>query len=200
VKELHSDILIVIKTQPFKESDLIVKLISREHGILSGLARGALKSNKRFGGGVLEPFHVIECVWERKKNEANGRSQLVDLREAKLLEDFVNLRKNYELINLGLRILSYYDKLSTEGEDSKSLFYLLGHTLRALTQSQNLEILEVQFLAKFLYDQGVLDLKSEPSFKSYVQQRFNTFPAAPKSLSVDKQKLETQVRMYLGLI
>lgn len=195
-----SDTFIVIKTQPFKESDLIVKLICADHGIMSAIARGALKSTKRFGGGVLEPFHVIQCVWEKRKNKSNDRDQLVELKEARLLEDFHNLRKKFETIEVGLRILSYYDKLNTEGVDSKSLFYLLGHTLRALSQSQHLEILETQFLAKFLYDQGILDLQSEPSYEHYVKQRFSSFSEAPRSLLLDKQRLELQVRMYLGLV
>jgi DNA repair protein RecO (recombination protein O) len=47
-----SDEAIVIGLMDFREADRIVSLFTREHGRISGLARGARRSVKRFGGAL----------------------------------------------------------------------------------------------------------------------------------------------------
>jgi DNA repair protein RecO (recombination protein O) len=183
---------IVIKVIPIKEADLLVKMILRGSGFLTALARGALKSRKRFGGGVLEPFHFIECSFEKNRK--------IQIQEAKLLETFQGIRKDYDRITLGLQFLSYYDRLNVENLDAKNLFYLLGHTLRALTQTQNLPLLEVQFLAKFLFDQGVLDIQVEDNFfYQYIKARYDSVKIDPVRVARDRIQLLNRVKSYLNL-
>ena len=43
---------VVVRTIDYGESDRIVTLVTREHGKLSAIARGARKSQKRFGAGL----------------------------------------------------------------------------------------------------------------------------------------------------
>jgi DNA repair protein RecO (recombination protein O) len=186
------DKCIIIKVIPVKEADLLVKVISSEMGFVTAFARGALKSKKRFGGGVLEPFHFIECSFQ--KNEK------IYIQEAKLLEDFQLIRKEYDRVMLGFEFLSYFDRLNTENLDTKNLFYLLGHTLRALTQTQNLPLLEVQFFAKFLFDQGVLDIQEEDStFCRYIGARYDSFEVDPAIIARDRTRLLSQIKSYLNL-
>lgn len=54
---------IVVNNRRYGESDLVVTLLTEDHGMVSGLARGAMRSRKRFAGS-LEPFTLVElqCV------------------------------------------------------------------------------------------------------------------------------------------
>lgn len=47
-----TDEALIIGLMDYRESDRIVTLFTREHGRLSGVARGARRSVKRFGGGL----------------------------------------------------------------------------------------------------------------------------------------------------
>lgn len=195
-----SDRFIVIKTYPYKESDLIIKAISSHQGLKRFLARGALNSKKRFGGGVLEPFHYLEFTFDQgKKKSASGESVLIELKEAKLLEDFKAIRKSYQLVSLGLKILSCYDHLELPEAECRGLFYLLGHSLRALGQTSDLDLFEVQFIAKFLYDQGVLDVQGDSDWVTYIEARFNTLDINRAQVKKDKLQLEKQMQQYLNL-
>jgi DNA repair protein RecO (recombination protein O) len=52
------ELALVLRAVDYGESDRIVALLTREHGKLSGFARGARASRRRFGGS-LEPFTVV---------------------------------------------------------------------------------------------------------------------------------------------
>ena len=47
----HVGEAIVLRTWPFHEADLLVSLLTREQGRVKGVARHALRSRRRFGGG-----------------------------------------------------------------------------------------------------------------------------------------------------
>ncbi len=46
----------MLRTRPFGESDLIAVLFTEDMGKVSGIAKGARRSKRRFSGGALEPF------------------------------------------------------------------------------------------------------------------------------------------------
>jgi len=48
----HVGEAIVLRTWPFHESDLVVSLLTREQGRVKGVARHALRSQRRFGGAL----------------------------------------------------------------------------------------------------------------------------------------------------
>lgn len=52
---LVRDPAIILQSFPFGETSKILRLATRGHGVLSAIARGALRPRSRFGG-VLEPF------------------------------------------------------------------------------------------------------------------------------------------------
>ena len=69
---------LVLARVAYAESDLIVTLFTEELGRLGALARGARKSQRRFGG-ALEPFHMLSAVLDERPT-----SDLLSLREASL--------------------------------------------------------------------------------------------------------------------
>src|SRR5436305_13563005 len=49
---MQGDLGVVLKTTPLRESDLLVSLYTEEHGRVATVARGARKSQRRFGGAL----------------------------------------------------------------------------------------------------------------------------------------------------
>ena len=148
---LVRDQIIVLKNQAFSESDLIVRGLNQKGCQLSFIAKGALKSKKRFSGGLLEPTSYIELEYRPSK------SSLHKLQQAWCLEDFSNLRKDYNRLNLAFYFLKVISKISQEGTpDSEELFHLLGNALKETQDSSTLDSLKLFFQIKILFLQGVL--------------------------------------------
>ena len=55
----------VLRSRPYGESDRIVTLITEEHGKITGIAKGAKNSRRRFGG-TLEPFLHVRIVFRQR--------------------------------------------------------------------------------------------------------------------------------------
>ena len=99
-------------------------------------AKGALKSRKRFAGGVLEPTHYIEATYMARSSR--DADPLHTLLEATLLRAFPNLRTDYDRLEAALHMLALVHKLGQQGVvDSPDLFNLLGNALQAAEVSAN---------------------------------------------------------------
>ncbi len=145
---------IILKRIKYGESDLIVHALSKKGARQNFLARGALKSKKRFGGGVLEPSHYVELTYKPSLRE----DALHQLLEAKIINDFSGIRKSYEHLEVAFQLLEAVAKVSQEGDQrSEDLFNLLGNSLTALPDVTDLAGFKVHFGLKFLMQQGVLD-------------------------------------------
>ncbi len=155
--------LIVLKSTPFSESDLILKGLSENGNQMSFIAKGALKSKKRFVGGVLEPSSFIGVEYRPAKNS------LHKLRQAWFINTFLGLRKDYDRLELAFYFLKVVGDISQEGfNDSKEIFHLLGNALVQAEKTDSLENLKLCFQIKILFLQGVLPQKF--SYTSIVNQ------------------------------
>lgn len=151
------DKFIILKKMRYSEADLILHALSMRGEKLSFIARGALKSKKRFGGGVLEPTHFVSFTFKK----ASEQGKLHVLQEAQLLNDFPSLRIDYDRLELALHFLECVSKVSQEGDTSSEfLFNLLGNALKALEISSDILVTKMHFYLKFLFQQGVI--QSEP--------------------------------------
>lgn len=151
----------ILKTTRYGDTDLILNCLTSQGARVSLFARSALKSKKRFGGGVLEPTHYIHVLYEDK---SSGRSEhpLHTLKEATLIEGFEKLRTDYARLETALYILRLVSDVVREGDvDSTDLFNLLGNTLRAAETSSQIENLRIHFEVKLLGNQGVLPHEDE---------------------------------------
>lgn len=148
--------IIILKVFKHSEADLLVQSIDSEGSRLHFLAKGALKSKKRFGGGILEATHYVDVLYKNVRSSEGDPLHI--LLEAKMIRDFQNLRLDYDRLNMALSLLSLVNKLTRSGSvGAKEIFDLLGHALSACEHAKNLEALKLQFQAKLLYSQGVLE-------------------------------------------
>jgi DNA repair protein RecO (recombination protein O) len=115
-----SDEAIVIGLMDFREADRIVSLFTREHGRISGLARGARRSVKRFGG-ALELFARLSVNFAQSDSLApirdvdavtiypGIRSTLAGIAHAGYACELVSLLAPERLVNSRLfRLLTAY--------------------------------------------------------------------------------------------
>lgn len=192
---------ILLRKVRYGEADLIVTGISATGEKKSFLARSALKSRKRFGGGVLEPLHHVRLSYSDKSN----KQQLSVLDEAQLINDFAALKKDYDLLQFGLFAVECIAKVSQEGDNmSDSLYNLLGHCLKNLsTENLNyglyLPILKVQFLLKLLAEQGVLEQETWMTpFRQTPLTQFARLETLSDEARNQASRMEKIVREYLA--
>ncbi len=155
------DKVFILRKTRYGDNDLILNCLTPSGARISLFARSALRSKKRFGGGVLEPTHYVHVLYEDKSG-SRTEHPLHTLKEASLIEDFPGLRSDYARIELALHFVRLVSEVVKEGEiDSSDIFNLLGNSLRAVEKSQTLDKLRTQFETKLLANQGVLPLEGE---------------------------------------
>ena len=192
--------ILVLRTIKFGEADLIVHGINARGARLNFVARGALKSKKRFPGGLLEPTHYLEVTY-RPSTRDDG-DPLHTLNEAQLLREFRGLRTDYVRIEAALYLVKLVHKLSQQGVvDSPDLFNLLGNALAAAETSPNLDNLRLHFQLKVLAGQGVLP--HDDVFKPFLAAALSDH-ASIACVGADKALITTlaheHLRQYLGTI
>lgn len=145
--------IIVLKKIKLSESDLIIHGLNSKGSRLHLIARGALRSKKRFGGGVLEPSHFIEIEY----TPPGEQTQMGVLLEARVIDSFEGLKTDYDRLTTALRILDVIER-SSPGGDMPGSFDLLGNTLKSLDLGYSYERIELHFLLKLLSIHGILEV------------------------------------------
>ena len=154
--QLRQERFIILKKIKYGEADLIIHALGTDGAKSSFMAKSALKSKKRFGGGILEPLHFVNFTYQ----ESGTEGQIKKLSEAILIDDFKEIRNSYEKLELALYVLNCVSHVSLEGDqNSEVLFNLTGHTLRTIAKTEDLKTLKLHFCIKFLYQQGVVSVE-----------------------------------------
>lgn len=192
------DRFIILKKMKYGESDLIIHALSSAGTKKSFIARAALKSKKRFGGGVLEPSHFVKLTYRPSQTE----SQLNVLNEAQLLDDFKSIRTDYDKLEFALFALNCVYHVSQEGDfDSHFLFNLLGHTLKSLGEVKNLDRYKLHFCLKLLFQQGVITVDDwmAPFLKINISESYllDEMPEVSENVETYVHSLESQVLHYI---
>ncbi len=73
---------VILRTYSLAEADKIVVLLTRNEGLVRGVAKGAKRLKSRFGGG-LEPFSIINISYFQKEER-----ELVSINQVELIQSF----------------------------------------------------------------------------------------------------------------
>lgn len=73
---------LILKTYPLAEADKIVVFLTRDYGLVRGVAKGAKRLKSRFGGG-LEPFSIVNLSFFQKEER-----ELVSVGQIELIRSF----------------------------------------------------------------------------------------------------------------
>jgi DNA repair protein RecO (recombination protein O) len=120
---------IVLRARPYGESDKIVSFLTEEFGKLSGIAKGALRSRRRFANS-LEPFSLVRLHFQ---NRAHGN--LAFIAGADLLYSLRRLPTSLERISYASYLVEITDGLISEREENSSVFQHLKYGLRHLEET-----------------------------------------------------------------
>ena len=141
---------LIMKKRSYGEGDLLIDILGSHGEKYRLLAKNARQSKKRFVGGVLDPLQFAELsILERSKG-----FDLVT--EGKIIYPFQSLRESYAKLTLGFYFTKIIDQVTMEGiDENKSLFDLLGNSLRTLEKSEDIDQLKVRFQLKLLFYMGL---------------------------------------------
>lgn len=73
---------LILKTYSLAEADKIGLILTPEHGLVRGVAKGAKRLKSRFGGG-LEPFSIVSLSYFQKEER-----ELVSIKSIELKKSF----------------------------------------------------------------------------------------------------------------
>jgi DNA repair protein RecO (recombination protein O) len=113
----------VLRTYPFRESDLIVSFFTRDQGKLRGVARRVRKPKNSFGSG-LERLSQVNLSYSQKETR-----ELVNLNSCELLRSQFELVSDFEASVALDYITEISEQLLPPHEPNEHFFRLLTATL-----------------------------------------------------------------------
>jgi len=116
----------VLHARPYGESDRIVTFITEKHGKLTGIAKGARNSRRRFGG-TLEPFVHVRVVFQQRP-----ASDLAFLLRCELIETLRGFTRDLDCYAAGTYLLELTDRMVLGREPGGEVYLLLRDALRLL--------------------------------------------------------------------
>jgi DNA repair protein RecO (recombination protein O) len=118
----------VLRTYPFRESDLIVSFFTRDQGKLRGVARRARKPKSSFGSG-LERLSLVNLSYSQKETR-----ELVNLNSCDLLQSQFNLLDDFDNSVALDYLAEVSDHLLPPHEPNERFFRLLATVLDFMHQ------------------------------------------------------------------
>ncbi len=149
---------LVLRTTPFQESSLIVKLFTKEQGKVSVIAKGArrLKSSLR---GYLEPLSYIEAIYYYKSTR-----EIQTLAKVDLIQAFCRNTADLNCSIFGTAVLELIDRTVYAHQHDEEIFAAAVRALKAMdhggTQYQ------LHFVGFLLILAGVLGYQLETGYCS----------------------------------
>jgi len=135
---------VVLAVANHGDSDKIVTLYGREQGKFSGIAKGALRSRKRFVN-KLELFSLLEINYEE------GRiSTLVRIDQAELLNGYPAIRSDYQRYAAASLVGEMVAQTTREHDADPRIFALLTWALTAIADASSLPRSIIFFNLKLL--------------------------------------------------
>jgi DNA repair protein RecO (recombination protein O) len=135
----HVTQAIVLRTRPFGESDKIVSFLTENYGKLTGIAKGAKRSRKRFVNS-LEPFSLVNLRFQD-----HAQSNLAFILASDLLRGFKRLMTSLEKISYASYLVEITDGLIGEREENRLVFRHLKDGLVHLEE----QAISLTFLTSF---------------------------------------------------
>lgn len=141
---------IVLQRREYGDFDLIVTVLTGEHGKRTLIAKSAKKSAKRFPG-ILEPFNQLQIAYRETR-----RKGMPVLEEASLMHPMESLRTDV----VKTAYASYWTESIAiwmeEGQVRADLFYLLQFVLNALnTGEMDPAMISILFQMRFVGQEGL---------------------------------------------
>lgn len=153
---------LILKKVPFSDSSLILKVFTRESGLITLMAKGAKRQKSKFHG-LLDFFTLDQFIYPEK-----SKTDIHILMEAGLIRDFPRLKADPARQSLGHVFMELYLKYMSEPEQSHPHYELLLERLEQLDEASGPGFDPVLHLCDFLL--GLCALSGfSPQFTECVQ-------------------------------
>ncbi len=134
---------VVLDCRDHGESDKIVTFFCEQAGRLSGIAKGAKRSKRRFVN-KLELFSSLYLTYSLPRH-----GSLAFIAAAELQSSFLNLRKNITLYNAATVIREFVLIGTSEKERDDRVFEILHWALQSLDKKRPPQTVVILFLIRF---------------------------------------------------
>jgi len=142
---------LIIKTHNLSEADKIVVLMTRDHGMIRGVAKGAKRLNSKFGGG-LEPFSVVQITYVQK-----DAVELVSIQRIELIKSNFEAASNPEFLQKFAHLAELLISFSPPHDPNHTLYRMVKACLEtAASNAANLSAVGVYFQLWLLRLSGLL--------------------------------------------
>lgn len=121
----------LLRARVYGESDVIAVFLTADHGKVSGIARGARRSRRRFGGAALQPFHELEIRYKRRPH-----SELVFLQESRVLVDFERLAADVDTFAWASYLTELTEVVLAAADPCRDVYDLYRGTLGRLVAQE----------------------------------------------------------------
>lgn len=142
---------IVMQQTPFQDFDYIVKIFTKDHGILNFFLKGSKRSLKQ-KQCLSNPFTELELVFYRTKGE------LLRIQETKVLDQNLHVRQKLQYMRLCQSFLQSLNKSQVTGKASPQLYRLLIAYIKQIDKVSFPKNLLSSFYLKSLIHEGILNL------------------------------------------
>ena len=139
---------IILKNINFKESSLISRIFSYEHGKISIIIKGARKSKNNIIS-IVESGNIVNCTFY------DGKSSLKNIKEISCKKNHIHTRNDLLSYYFSMAIISILDKSLHDHQHLKNLYNLSIHSLDCIdSKTTNLDIIFIHFLIHLINDLG----------------------------------------------
>jgi len=141
---IRQDEAIILRTKDYRESDRLITFFSRSQGQLTGIAKGARRTKKRFVH-TLEPLSHVLITYADKSS-----SGLVRIDASELKNVFIELRNEVARLGYASLCCEVVLEISPERQANPTLFILLYQYLEELERGGEPENSSFLFLVRML--------------------------------------------------
>ncbi len=121
---------VVLHSFDYGETSRIVRLLTRPHGVIGVMARGARRPTSTFGS-TLQPLSYVQAVYYHRPQRG-----LQTLKETAHVVRFKRLTSEIDRVTLGLRVLEVTRAVIEEGEAHPLALDLVVRTLEHLDEAE----------------------------------------------------------------
>jgi DNA repair protein RecO (recombination protein O) len=141
---------IVLRRREYGDFDLIVTVLTQDHGKRTFIAKAAKKSTRRFPG-VLEPFNNLQITFRESR-----RKGMAVLEEASLIGTLGRIRSDFGKTAYASYWVECIALWMEEGQIRPDIYQLLNFVLGELDRSEiAADLLSVLFQMRFIGQEGL---------------------------------------------
>ena len=145
--ERFTNLSIVLHAFRYAERDLVVHMLTENHGKVTAMAKNAVHS-RRFGGS-LQNLAASTVTWVQKPH-----SEMARIDEAVIRNEFKNLPLDYERMSMAALLVEFCAKVLENGVPQRDIFLCLSNALFHLDAGAPILSVANAFFAKALRHLG----------------------------------------------